>query len=759
MSLDFLFRTAEFKALAAAAVSPERPLSVHGAIEPAKPYVLACLAKASGRPIVFVRPESAPLAPIEHDGRFFLTRLAPGMSLATLAPLSENPYFEVPPPLDAVSSRMKLFRRLLSTPPGIIVTSLGGLLKPVPAPADLDRLFVSLETGGEADHDALLETLSRFGYAREDLIASPGEYAWRGGIVDVFSPWEANPFRIEFDGSRVASLREFDISSQRSLKRVERLTVPGLREFPATPDFLDGWKAAARRRSKGVGRDLEARIAAVERGDFGPSFSAQALLLGDHFVPLTEYLRDPVFVLDNPEALDCEWDAHIEELRGQYADLLTEGVFAVPPDEVFPPRLLQRVRKEAVRFEELGAPAARKKSLSFSLPFQPVPRFENRIPFFLQYLKKLQAESDLSYIYLSNPATRQRLATLLRESDIPVLETDSPFAVPPRNEAALLVGALPGGFSYPKEKLNVFAEKDIFTEEKVIVSRASRRPFFSQFQDLRAGDYVVHTDYGIGVFRGLQRVEVEGRGREFIELHYRDGDKLLVPVEDLNLVQKFAKAGPELPPLDKLGTNTWEKTRTRAKKAVEAVAKELVELYAKRKAVKGHAFASGGEWDEEFGKTFEYEETDDQLRSIREIRGDMEADDVDGPPPLRRRRLRQDRGGHAGGLQGGHGRQAGRRPLPDDRPGQPAPQDLPRPHGPLPGPDRGPDPAPDAPASRRPSSRTAARASSTSSSARTACSRRTSGSRTSACSSSTRSSASASATRRGSSSSRPRSTS
>jgi len=625
VSLDFLFRTAEFKALAAAAVSPERPLSVHGAIEPAKPYVLACLAKASGRPIVFVRPESAPLAPIEHDGRFFLTRLAPGMSLATLAPLSENPYFEVPPPLDAVSSRMKLFRRLLTTPPGIIVTSLGGLLKPVPAPADLDRLFVSLETGGEADHDALLETLSRFGYAREDLIASPGEYAWRGGIVDVFSPWEANPFRIEFDGSRVASLREFDISSQRSLKRVERLTVPGLREFPATPEFLDGWKAAARRRSKGVGRDLEARIAAVERGDFGPSFSAQALLHCDHFVPLTEYLRDPVFVLDNPEALDCEWDAHIEELRGQYADLLTEGVFAVPPDEVFPPRLLQRVRKEAVRFEELGAPAARKKSLSFSLPFQPVPRFENRIPFFLQYLKKLQAESDLAYIYLSNPATRQRLATLLRESDIPVLETDSPFAVPPRNEAALLVGALPGGFSYPKEKLNVFAEKDIFTEEKVIVSRASRRPFFSQFQDLRAGDYVVHTDYGIGVFQGLQRVEVEGRGREFIELHYRDGDKLLVPVEDLNLVQKFAKAGPELPPLDKLGTNTWEKTRTRAKRAVEAVAKDLVELYAKRKAVKGHAFASGGEWDEEFGKTFEYEETDDQLRSIREIRGDMEA--------------------------------------------------------------------------------------------------------------------------------------
>jgi len=622
VSLDFLFRTAEFSDFVRAIASPERPLSVHGVIEPAKAYVLACLARTAGRPIVFVRAESAPLAQVEQDCRFFLSRLAPEAGLATLAPLSENPYFEVPPALDVVSSRMKLFRRLLGAPPSIIVTSLGGLLKPVPAPADIRRLFLSLEVGGEADHDDLLETLTRYGYTREDLIASAGEFAWRGGIVDVFSPWEVHPFRIEFDGSRVASLREFDISSQRSLKRIERLTIPGLREFPSTPEFLDVWKAAARKRSKGVGRDLEAKLAALERGEFGPSFSALALLLADRFVPVTDYLRDPVFIVDNPEIVDCEWDDHLKELRDQFADLLADGVFALDPDAIFPARLLQRVRKEAIRFEELGAPPARKKRFAFS--FQPVPRFDNRIPFFLQYLEKLQAESDLCSIYLQNTGTRQRLATLLRESDIPVLETESPFAVPPRNEVALLLGPLPAGFSYPKEKLHFFSEKDIFTEEKVIVSRASHRPFFSQFQDLQAGDYVVHTDYGIGVFRGLQRVEVEGKGREFIALHYRDGDKLLVPVENLNLVQKFSKAGPELPPLDKLGTNTWEKTRTRAKKAVEAVAKELVELYAKRRAVKGHAFSSGGEWDDEFGKTFEYEETDDQLRSIREIRDDME---------------------------------------------------------------------------------------------------------------------------------------
>ena len=621
MSLDFLLRTPEFADLARAVGSPERPLSVRGVIEPAKAYLLACLAKTAGRPIVFVRAESASLGQTEQDARFYLSRLAPAAGLATLPPLAENPYFEVPPALDAVSSRMKLLRRLLGAPPALVVTSLGGLLKPVPAPADLRGLFLDLEVGGEADHDALLETLARYGYTREDLIASPGEYAWRGGIVDVFSPWEAHPFRIELDGTRIVSLREFDISTQRSLKRIDRLTVPGLREFPATPEFLEAWKGAAGKRSKGFARDLEARTAAIGRGDFGPSFASLALLRADRFVPVTDYLAEPVFVVDNPEAVDCEWDDHVKELRDQCADLLADGVLAVDPEAIFPPGLLRRVRREAVRLEELGAPA-RKTSLAFS--FQPVPRFDNKIPYFLQYLKKLQEESDLCSIYLLNAGTRQRLATLLRESDIPVVESDAPFAVPPRNEVALLLGPLPGGFSYPREKLDFFAEKDIFTEEKVIVSRASRRPFFSQFQDLQAGDYVVHADYGIGVFRGLRRAEVEGRGREFIELHYRDGDSLLVPVENLNLVQKFAKAGPEPPPLDKLGTNSWDKTRTRAKKAVEAVAKELVELYAKRRSVKGHAFSSGGLWDEEFGKTFEYEETEDQLRSIREIRDDME---------------------------------------------------------------------------------------------------------------------------------------
>jgi len=232
----------------------------------------------------------------------------------------------------------------------------------------------------------------------------------------------------------------------------------------------------------------------------------------------------------------------------------------------------------------------------------------------------------LCFIYLANQGTRQRLAALLAENGIPAVESVDPLSVPRSGEITLLQGDLDQGFSYPKEKVLFFSEKDIFTEEKVLVSRASRKPFFSQFQDLKSGDYVVHADYGIGVFHGLQRIEVDGQNREFIEIHYRDNDRLLVPVEDLNFVQKFSRVGPDLPPLDKLGTTTWQKTKSRTKKAVEEIAKELVELYARRKSIKGHAFSPAGEWESAFESIFEFEETEDQLKSIREIMQDMESE-------------------------------------------------------------------------------------------------------------------------------------
>ena len=203
------------------------------------------------------------------------------------------------------------------------------------------------------------------------------------------------------------------------------------------------------------------------------------------------------------------------------------------------------------------------------------------------------------------------------------MESSTPFFFPENGEVVLLVGDLIHGFSYPNQKINYFSEKDIFTEEKVIVSRPRVKPFLSHFQDLKAGDYVVHTDYGIGIFKGLVKLDIDKNTGEFIEITYREEDKLFVPVEDLNLVQKYSALGTSTPLLSKLGTPSWDRIKSRTKKAVEKMAKELLHLYAQRKAIQGFPFSHGGTWESEFERTFKFEETEDQLKAIKEIMKDM----------------------------------------------------------------------------------------------------------------------------------------
>jgi transcription-repair coupling factor (superfamily II helicase) len=240
-------------------------------------------------------------------------------------------------------------------------------------------------------------------------------------------------------------------------------------------------------------------------------------------------------------------------------------------------------------------------------------------------MKRLQRERERCSIFLANAAIRHKVGVLLAQNAIRARDEISPFAQPKSGEILLLTGNLERGFGYPAEKIVYFSEKDIFTEEKVLVSRPARRAFVSHFQDLREADYVVHTDYGIGVFRGLVKLDVDGHGREFIEITYQDEDKLFVPVEDLNLVQKYSRVGTTLPPLDKLGGPAWPKTKERTKKAIEKMARELLELYARRKAIQGFGFSPEGAWESEFERTFEFEETEDQLRVIKEIKRDMES--------------------------------------------------------------------------------------------------------------------------------------
>ncbi|MCJ7611390.1 MAG: transcription-repair coupling factor [Candidatus Aminicenantes bacterium] len=623
MSLDFLFETAEFKRLVQALRLGQKGLSLSGVSDPAKPYLLACMAQKTARTIVVIRPISASLTDFADKCRFFLEQLAGRGDVAVLPALAADPYEDIPPSLDAIASRMRFFYELRTRTPPLVVTNLPGLLKPFPGPESLDGFFLRLEKGQPFERDALLRFLSEYGYAREELVASHGEYAGRGGIVDVFSPWEALPFRVEFSGEDVVSIRTFDPSSQRSAERRDRAVLPSLREFPGSPDFIRACLEGARRAAGAAHEDVSAKQALLERGEVYPAFHFESLIRAERFAPFDRFLSEALFVVDDYDEVESEWGEARAEFDREFQALRSERKYGLSPEEIFPGEGWRKIQGEAVLFRTLVSPGA---GSVFAFPFQSVPRFDNKIPFFLQYLKKAQRSADRCFIYLGNEGLAQKFSVLFDQNRIAHVRLSSALAAPPDEAIGLLVGPLERGFSFSEEKIHFFGEKDILTEERVVTSRlAAARPFLTHFQDLKAGDHVLHTDYGIGLFAGLLKMDVDNKAREFIELHYRDEDRLYVPVEDLNLVQKFTPVGPTLPPLDKLGTQSWEKTKDKAKKAVQKLAKELLELYAQRKTLSGFGFSPSGPWKTEFETTFEYEETEDQLRSFREIEKDMES--------------------------------------------------------------------------------------------------------------------------------------
>lgn len=624
MSFDFLKGLDSFTRLLQAIHQKERNLKVTGLIEQAKPYFLATLTRELGKRIVYIKSSSFPLSRFEEQCKFFISQLSVPIKINTLPALAEDPYQEISPSLDSVTSRMQFFYDLIYTPPHLVITNLFGLLKPFPAPQELRELFLEIDQGEEFGRDRLLQTLREYGYVREDLIASRGEYAWRGGIVDVFSPWEIFPYRIEFSGEEIVSLREFDPSTQRTLRKVNSILIPSTREFPSSPQFINEWGETAL--SKGGGereKDVQEKIDCLKKGEFFPSFVFLSLLQKEHFVPFTHYFEDTLFVIDDFEQVQKERESALRDLCDQYRELKASRKLCLSPEEIYPSSLWERIKAEAVFFHDLASPA---KKQTFSFSFQSVPKFENKIPFFLEYLKKLQREREQCFIYLSSESRQQKLANLLSQNRISHLESSTSFVSPKKGEFVLLLGDFNQGFSFPKEKIVFFSEKDIFTEERVIVSRHPVKPFLSHFQDLKRGDYVVHTDYGVGVFKGLGRMKVDEKEREFIEIAYRDDDKLYVPVEDLNLVQRYSKVGAIFPPLNKLGTPSWERTKARTKKAIENMTKELLHLYTQRKAIRGFSFSLEGTWQSDFDRLFEYEETEDQLSSIEEIKKDMESD-------------------------------------------------------------------------------------------------------------------------------------
>ncbi|MFQ5737748.1 MAG: transcription-repair coupling factor [Acidobacteriota bacterium] len=548
-----------------------------------------------------------------------------------------DPYRGLSPHPDIAETRAVSLWKLLRGHQGFVITTLHSLVGRLPSPDRFLKRCIHLEVGSLFPMDPLLARLREMGYLREDPVNEMGEFSHRGGIVDVFSPAHANPVRIEFFGDRVESIRGFDSSTQRSTTLIPGCQLIPMREVVTTPAEVAHWTARAPEYWSEVrfAEALSEKLQFTQNGELFNGFEYLFPLVAERERGLLDYLDagddlEVSFVLPRPEEFFNSLDQLQESLVRSFEDRQAGGELALPFHKLFfssgaVREWIQRKRTFEVHelWEESG-PVCR-------FEFRPERHYRNRIQDILADIESWGRKGEAVLFVMNSKGMAERLVNILGEYEIDghlVARGLDRVLGPP---IAVTHGALSEGFYSPLLKLHLLTQENVFEESrfKPAVRKTRKRDvtgaFLSDFRDLKYGDYVVHVDHGIGLFRGLKQIGVGGSQREFVEIAYQKEAKLYVPVERLDLLQKFRGAESAKPQIDRLGGVSWKKTKRRIKQSVQQLAQDLLKLYARRAMAEGHAFSRDDELAREFEEAFVFEETADQIQAIRDVKRDMES--------------------------------------------------------------------------------------------------------------------------------------
>lgn len=548
-----------------------------------------------------------------------------------------------------VRDRLRILKKLIDKEPVTIITTLDGGMDRILPLSYLKERVIHLEEGGNVDLTKMQEELVHLGYERTVQVEGPGEFAVRGGIIDVFPPTEECPYRIEMWGDEIDSIRSFDIDSQRSIERVPKISIYPAAEIILTKDRIAMGlkkiedekndyivKLRENRKTEEAARikeiidefreNLENFQGSVGMDSYIRYFYDQTVSFFDYFTNDNSiiFLDEPSRIVEKGEAVEAEFRegmiGRIEKgyiLPGQsdsiygYKDLL--GLLSEKTI-----LLLSTMDYKVPYF------AVKRKC---ELTVRSVNPYNSNFDILVQDLLKWK-KSGYRVLLLSGSKTRaKRLSEDLREHGLNAFYSEDMDRVVQKGEIMTIYGSLHKGFEYPLINLVVISESDIFGAEKK--KRKKIKEYDSKkiqsFTDLNIGDYVVHENHGLGIYRGIEKIEVDKVTKDYIKIEYGGGGVLYILATGLDVIQKYAGADSKKPKLNKLNSPEWKNTKKRVKGAVKEIAKELVELYAKRQQRQGYQFGPDTVWQKEFEEMFPYEETEDQLRAINETKKDMES--------------------------------------------------------------------------------------------------------------------------------------
>ncbi len=620
---------ADVSRIAAETLKGDARVVVSGLGGSARGLLTAALWKSLKRPIFLVTAVDAAAENLAVDIGYFHSELNEKASgrVCHFPAWETDPYSGLSPHADVLQARATTLWQLRSGEADIVVTSaraLGGRLR---SPGGFDAYGLHIKLGDEVSQELMLEHLSMAGYLRQEPVGSVGEFSVRGGIVDVFSPLMPNPARIEFFGDTVDSIREFDLDDQRSRNPVGRITILPMQENVVTREMFRKWAGAARERWRDERHEGDLNEKLVFADDGEPFPGSVFLLPGLYPLESTllDYVDDAVLVFDEPELILKHYDEYFGVLKLRHEQAVDAGAVALVPESLFlslDDFGTSMARYPTLNLEELGSDGS-----EFLVVGQPARRFHGRIREMAETIRQTYDEGRQVVLLGSTLGMAERLRDILHEYELPFRAGfgEQPVKSPPEGNAPVVgIGRISAGFRLPDVGLEVYAETDILDETEHFAPPRRRRKvstFLSDLQDLKPGNYVVHVDHGIGLYGGLTTIH----GRECMILSYHAGDRLYVPLERLDLIQRYSATEGSAPNLDKLGGTTWVARKARVKRAIRDMAAELLGLYAERKVALGHSFSPDTEWQKEFEEAFQFEETPDQITAIKDIKRDMEA--------------------------------------------------------------------------------------------------------------------------------------
>ena len=758
-------------AIAALSEPEAAPVSVSGLTPAAKALVVAAVAHQVMRPVVVITQDNETAQNYQQTTSTFLQWLKPSAanSVQVLPALDCSPYESRSPHAEIQEQRAVALWRIARGGVRVIFTPVAAALGRFRDSSFYSSLALELKVGDELNLDDLVEHLRSVGYEPGEPVAAVGQYSVRGGIVDVFPPEAEWPFRLEFFGDQLESVREFDPSSQRSRKPVPQVFMLPLSEAQRSPQFFERLVRVltlrAREHAQLRGTALPDREPdwAAEHSNTFPGWEFFVPLVEPHAHTLFSLLDHPVVVWDEfldrlaqvapiidalrvnfdevrditpprPEPREvylseAELDSSVRGLpQVSLKELGLENpspaagasgqAFVIGGDLYFPPEGAEssdewRVtsgeqalpspersdQQHAPNVESTDKPQAladalelnRESSASESVPSratsddgtdsenhkspianhqwpdhpiltQPPPKYQGRIKELVEDLRVRMKRGESIIFVVPTSGKVDRLREILKDYEVPYEQlaeggeqrrstsdkraansavhpidrsTDRPMGSPASSGVFVVRGEIREGVAFPDRRQLWLADSDLFGgfdwAARGRRERSGISSFISDLSDLKVGDYVVHIDHGIGIYQGLRQISVAGAVRDFMLLTFQDEAKLYVPLERLDLVEKYRSHEGAKPSLDRLGGATWERTKTRVKRALRDMAQELLQLYAERKMRGGVAALPDTPWQREFEDAFEFEETPDQLTALADIKRDLES-----PEPMDR---------------------------------------------------------------------------------------------------------------------------